>query len=233
LDSAHLFRFLSRPRNIAEVAKRFGLTLDQVEQLLREALISGRLVVSADSGKGSMGMPVHPSQALSFLPRSGDSGRTTGMPRIRSRIHDKNDSWSKYRNLRFKFQEALPSTVKQVGPSHSFGEVFKAKGSGRYESPALMSLPLETRLLGSLTTGPKTMMDLRAAFAVSRLNVENLERSGLVESFWGSKGVGRTFGITRKGLMELKRLKMASSIDRKMREKPMMSVRKITAQFPV
>ena len=151
------------------------------------------------------------------------------MPKIRSRTRGNDDPSGRYRRLHFKFKESSLNVVRKAGPSPLMTEIFRANEGSRHESPTHVSLPLETRLLDSLTIKPRTMMDLRIALGVSQRNIGSFERMGFVKSFWGAKGVGRMFRITGKGSIELKRLKIVSSIDRKMIEKPLRSLRKIAA----
>jgi len=212
-----------------EITQRFGVTPDHVEQLLGEAFQSGSVVVGSAIDQGSAGILVRSGELLSFVPRSSDARRTRSMPKIRSRTVGNDDPSGRYRGLHFKFKDSSLNVVRKAGPSPLMTEIFRAKEGSRHDSPTHVSLPLETLLLDSLTIKPRTMMDLRIALGVSQRNIGSFERMGFVESFWGAKGVGRMFRITRKGSIELKRLKIVSSIDRKMIEKPLRSLRKIAA----
>jgi hypothetical protein len=229
LDSAQLFRFLSRPRTMKEITQRFGVTVDHVEKLLREAFQSGSASVGSAIDQGSVGILVRSGELLSFVPSSSDARRTKSMPKIRSRNRGEDCPLGRYRRLHFKFKESPLNAVKKAGPSPLMTETFKARERSIHEWPTRVSLSLEALLLDSLTIKPRTMMDLRMALGVSQRNLGSFERKGFVESFWGPKGVGRMFRITRKGTTELKRLKMASSIDRKTIEKPLISLGKIAA----
>ena len=152
---------------------------------------------------------------------------------IPGRMHSENDTPGRYQKLHFKFKEATPNVVKQSPPMAVPAELFEAKANGQHESPSHVSLSLKAQVLDSLAAAPKTLMDLRVALGVSHRNIVSLEHKGFVESFYGPKGVGRTFGITKRGLMELKRLKTASSIRRKAMEKPLITSRKIVPPIPV
>jgi hypothetical protein len=212
-----------------EITQRFGVTIDQVDQLLREAFHPGSPVVGSAIDQGSAGILVRSGELLSFVPRSSDPTRARCMPKVLSRNRGEDGPSGRYRGLHFKFKEPSLNLIKKAGPSHVKTEIFGAKERTRHESPTRVSLPLETLLLDSLSIEPRTMMDLRIALGVSQRNIRSFERRGFVESFWGARGVGRMFRITRKGSIELKRLKIVSSFDRRMIEKKLIALRKIPA----
>jgi hypothetical protein len=212
-----------------EITQRFGVTMDHVDQLLREAFHPGSLVVGSAIDQGSAGILVRSGELLSFVPRSSDARRARCMPKVLSRYRGEGGPSGRYRGLHFKFKEPSLNLVKKAGPSPVMTEIFGAKERSRHESPTRVSVPLETLLLDALRIEPRTMMDLRITLGVSQGNIRSFERRGFVESFWGARGVGRMFRITRKGSIELKRLKIVSSFDRKMIEKQPISLRKIPA----
>ena len=82
-----------------------------------------------------------------------------------------------------------------------------------------------TRLFKALLDRSLPFLDLHYRFYVSRQTITRLVEKGLLSETWGSKGVGVTFKLTRKGKTYLRQLEAASTYESKITESPLTRLR--------
>ena len=111
----------------------------------------------------------------------------------------------------FKIAGSNPSLVHTM-QAHAYSSAILGHKRKSDKQTRGISLPLEARILDSLSTGPRNFDAIRDTTGVSRATLEALARRRLVSCGWGPKGVGNLYKITPRGLDELRRLKAASKL---------------------
>ncbi len=213
MDNRLLLEFLSRPRNEAEIAAKFRISVSRVKEILERAVNSGDVVVR----QKHLGDTVRSS----VLQRKGakDSIRFGSGLRLRSGIlgyqgtqlfqarplgasfHARlSPDWG-----RFGFRTDKASHVK--AREDSIESIIYSKRS-KYEKPSVF---VEMQVLEFLNSGAKPEGEIKSHTGISQARLNRLAKSGLIQPSWGRKGVGVFFGLTSKGSKELTRLRLAST----------------------
>ena len=224
--------FLSRPHSLEEIANMLGISSSKAEEFVIKAVESGELlVVSPSSPNNKSRSTLQTFTASKPGPFYSALGQALKGHRFRladSRVHSRTFS-GKRAELFFKLHSGNANSFQKHSTSRQIPILY-----GRQGKPPMrgrMTILQHIQVLEAVGASPRRLDEIRARTQVSRSSLENMVRKGLISSYWGLKGVGRFYRITRNGQKELERLKLASTIASTIPKKQLISLKTSAPQM--
>jgi hypothetical protein len=232
-QNTDFLKYLSRPRNIQEIVKHFGVSRKTAIFHLQKAIMSGDVLVNrthlfqtvkdSSANLGKLADLVYAYHKSSTLARNN-----TGFL-----------SFEKRETSKFPSRTGPGKWMTSPEPSHSLLSklnkassrvVTESRSRYRHMSAPQFQKPNNSKskslqckekidLFRSLLDKPLPFLDLHERFSISRHVVAGLVKRGLLEENWSSDGVGVSFSLTSEGKKYLKELTTRSAYKPSMKYK--------------
>ena len=203
------------------------MPLDRAEKLVIEEVESGRVLLSPVSQtrlKGKM-LGQQSSWKASLTFSGGTMLSATGEMKLPKTRSAKLGSQMRVGTSRLpKLRTSGPATIMKGQSQPTASELLGEKPSP-VTRKSHMSSSSQAGLLESLEEGPKSLMELRSQFHVTRDNLDRMVAHGILRYVWGPRGVGLSFSITEKGLQQLRQFRAALFEIRKLSGKKLISAK--------
>jgi len=227
-----LLEFLSRPRFVHEIAEHYGVSRKTAAFHLRNAVKSGRVVISEapifrtvkdSSGNmkklGGFVYVYRKSPILTQRETSFTLLENKDLPRFRNRGGSEN--YTTRTEASCSRLSKLNVTLSRAA-SGSRASLDRVRAP-QYRNPTnnkLGSLQCAEKieLFQELLKKPLPFLDLHQRFKVSKQTITGFVKRGLLEETWGSDGVGMTFNLTGKGKKHLDELRSESRYEPRIKE---------------
>lgn len=123
-----------------------------------------------------------------------------------------------------KLRTSGPATIVKRQNQPTASELLGEKPS-QVPGKSHMSSSNQAGLLEAIEKCPKSLMELRSQFHVTRDNLDRMVAHGILRYVWGPRGVGLSFAITEKGLQQLSQFRVALLEIRKLSGKKLISAK--------
>jgi len=241
---SELLYFLSEPRSLEEIAEHFAISTSMANRYLQKAIRENQILACRCSTRGHLKSQKKQGQSeiLVYISRDSDLlsreltgfavekvvrtqkgvGSETTFIRFSSENPSKSSSNSMQGVLRGKKYELADQNSTSLPLIKVHKEKFVrsarepiAAGKRKPQSQARsFSIAEELSMLTALSHNPKSYVDLKTRFKVSKPTLRTLTKKGIVEEVWGPRNIGITYQLTEKGKKHLNRLKMAARLKR-------------------
>jgi len=251
--SPELLNFLSEPRSLKEIAKHLGISSSTAGDYLQKAFEQNLILIcrfQRNTGlKAQKEQRLHEtlfyiSRDSHLLPKGLTGFNATRILQIREVAKSKN-AWIKFSSKdtnKASFssvnENASDSLEHELG-SKTFPKIGKSKEkmARNVQRPVdIIYRPLtrsqartfsaaeKLSMLKALSRKSLSYLDLHVRFNVSKQVIGTFVKNGLIKETWGSENIGVRLLLTEKGEKQLRRLKMASMLEKD-------KVRKATIQL--
>lgn len=241
-DCSDFLNFLSEPRTLKDVAERFGASASSARRHLQKAIEQRQVIAFKCSRKAyrkaqrkqrSRETVFYISRDGGFLPKElvgfavkgmtkaldGAEG-STAFVKFKSKGNSKSSFSSKPKSaLDYEGYERRSTRFPRIKAGKE-----KLVASARQRHSPMGKIPRQNQtkslstveklsMLTALSRRSLSYLELHSRFKVSKQTIKTLTRNGVVEAVWGPMNVGINYGLTKKGMNQLKRLRAAARLN--------------------